>query len=878
MNQKPSVFWLRFFRWYCHPELVDHIEGDLLEEYGQRAKEKGKWRADWVLCWDVLLLFRPGIIRPIEGYGNLNTYGMYKSYVKIGWRNLLKNRIYSFINIIGLALGIACFLLLVGYVRLERSYEDFHKNADHIYRVTLDLYKGTEFLMTDCETYAPIGPLAKETMPEVTDFVRLMNNDNTRVKIGETKFLEERSYFADSSVFSIFSFALLHGSLRGALSKPNEAVVTARTAQKYFGRTDAVNESFEARGGVYKVIAVIEDIPANTHLKFDFLLSHVTYPSIQENYTDQSWETGNNEFTYLLMSPGTNINDFNTKLKQLSASLKEEIGNDRFTAEPIKDIHLYSNKTYEPDVNGSARTVYALLLIAVFIIGLAWVNYINLSTAKAIERAREVGVRKVMGSTRLQLTGQFLTESILINLMAVVVALLIIKTGLPYFNVLSGQPVTDMFQEASFWYSLLAVLAIGIIFSGGYPAMVLSSFNPVTVLKGKLKSSVHGLSLRHGLVVFQFTATTILLVSLITVYLQLNYLQRHDLGMDTSQTLVLRAPDKDQPDSVFQHRYSSFKAELLRSPFIQIISQAQSIPGAGMNEVSTTQSIFQVGRDKTTGSFNYYHYAIDADFIPALGMQLVAGRNFEVGMSNQNLVIINEEACASLGFLSPQHAIGSNITYQMSALGYSTVIGVVKDFYQRSPKEEQIPMILRYYSGFSSYVILKIKGDDVKQAVEYTKNKWDILFPSSPFSYFFLDERYNQQYQADAQFGKVVAAFSTLAVVIACLGLFGLSSFTILQRTKEIGIRKVLGGSVAEIVQLLSRDFVKWVLVATILAAPFAYVLMNQWLSGYAVRIELNVWVFLIPMLLMTLISMLTVSLQTFKAATANPVESLKTE
>jgi putative ABC transport system permease protein len=878
MKLNPPKHPLHFLRWFCREDYLEEIEGDLTEVF-EKQYENHPRQAKWKFAWSVIKYFRPAFMKSFRNYYQPNSYGMFKSYFKIGWRNLVKNKGYSFINISGLALGIACFLFLLSYVRFERSYENFHKNADNIYRVTLDLYKNGEFLMTDCEMYAPFGQLAKEKMPEVVDFVRMMNNDNTRVKIGEQKFLEERSYFADSSLFNIFSFKALHGNLQGALSKPNQVVITASTARKYFGRTDVVNESMEAEGGLYKITAVLEDLPTNTHLKFDFLLSHITYPKINNNYTDHSWDSGNNEFTYLLMTPGTDVKAFNKKLKDLSASLKDKINDDRFSAEPMKDIHLYSNKTFEPDVNGNARTVYSLLIIALFIIGLAWVNYINLSTAKAIERAREVGVRKVMGSGRSQLITQFLMESILVNILAALMALVIIKIGLPYFYQLSGQPLMDIFQYGSFWYSLLAVLFIGIIFSGGYPAIVLSSFDPVAVLKGKFRSSSHGQWLRHGLVVFQFTATTVLIICLSTVYLQIKHLQNYDLGMDINQTLILRAPHKDQADSVYQSKYQSFKTELFHDPSIQKVSLSQSIPGSNVNEMSTTQSVFQVGKDKNSGSFNYYHYAIDADFISAFGMKLIAGRNFEAGMENRDVVIINEEASASLGFSSLQEAIGSKITYYTRWPGEpSTVIGVVKDFYQRSPKEKQVPMVLRYYSGFSSYVTLKVKTDKMRETIDHAKSNWDNLFPSSPFSYFFLDEKYNQQYKADAQFGKVMGTFSIVALIIACLGLFGLSSFTILQRTKEIGIRKVLGGSVAQIVELLSRDFIKWVLVATILAMPLSYILMGQWLSGYAIRIELSVWMFIVPLFVIVLISILTVSMQTFKAANANPVNSLKSE
>ncbi len=873
---KPAT---RVLRAFLRTDLAEEVQGDLEEKFYSDIKSKSVFKAKLNYWYEVVNYIRPFAIRK-STYSN--STAMFQSYFKIGWRNLVKSKGYSFINISGLALGIACFLFLLSYVRYERSYEDFHKNADNIYRITLDLYKGSEFLMTDCETYAPFGPLAKEKMPEVVDFVRMMNNDNTRVKIGEQKYLEERSYFADSSVFTIFSFKALHGVLQRALSKPNQAVVTASTAKKYFGRTDVVNETLEAQGGLYKITAVIEDVPTNTHLKFNFLLSHITYPTIQDNYTDYRWESGNNEFTYLLMAPGTDIIAFNKKLADLSASLKDKINEDRFSAEPIKDIHLYSHKTYEPEVNGNAQTVYALLIIAVFIMGLAWVNYINLSTAKAMERAREVGVRKVMGSARSQLIFQFLTESILVNMVAAAMALMIVKIGSPYFYELTGQPLIDFFQNSTFWYSLAVILVVGIVFSGGYPAIVLSSFDPVTVLKGKFRSSVHGQWLRKGLVVFQFAATTVLIICLSAVYLQIKHLQNYDLGMDISQTLILRAPDKDQADSIYQNKYASFKTELLRDPSIQVVSLSQSIPGSGsvsgLIEMSTTQSIFQFGKDKSGNSFNYSHYPIDADFIPAFSMELSAGRNFEAGVTNQNLVIINEEASKSLGFSSPQEAVGSKITYRIWGSEYSTVIGVVKDFYQRSPKESHIPMIFRYYSGLSGYVTLKVKSNNIKETIDYAKSNWDALFPSSPFSYFFLDEKYNQQYKADAQFGIVMATFSVIAIVIACLGLFGLSSFTILQRTKEIGIRKVLGGSVSQIVQLLSRDFIKWVLVAALLAMPLSYLAMEQWLSTYAVRIDLSVWIFIVPLITIVLISILTVGTQTFKAANTNPVNSLKTE
>ena len=802
---------------------------------------------------------------------------MFKSYFRIGIRNLLKNKGYSLINIGGLAIGMACFLLIVHYVRFERSYENFHKNADNIVRVTLDLYKGSEYVTSDCETHAPFGPTAKAKLPEVVDFVRLMASDFRKVKIGTRKFFDEQNYFADQSVFSVFSFTILHGTFKNALTEPFQIVLTASTAKKYFGRTDVVGQTVEIAPKLYKVTAVIKDIPANTHLKFNFLLSHPSLPRLsRRGYSDDSWDTGNNEFTYLLMKHQTDLAAFNLKLKNFSSDLRSKIGDARLVAEPIKDIHLYSNKTFEPELNGNAKTVYFLLIIAIFVIALAWVNYINLSTAKAMERAREVDIRKVMGSLRYQLVFQFLSEALATNLLATVIAMILTKTALPFFRELSGQPLPlDLFEDINFWYLLIGLLGMGVAFSGVYPALVLSSFQPVKVLKGKFQSSRHGQWLRQGLVVFQFAATSILLVCLLTVYLQLKHLRNFDLGINLEQTLVVKL--NDVSDSVYLTNYNSFKTELLREETIQMVARSASIPGLGIGDMSTA-SCFRVGQDEKEGSYNYYHYSVDADYFPTLKVKMVAGRNFENHQKNSGEVIINEMAVKTLGFASPEAAVGEKVTYTTTpSANYSTVIGVVKNFQQLSPKEKQIPMIFRYAED-ASFMPIRMKTGNVQETIQSIKNKWDSMFPSSAFNYFFLDEKYSQQYKAELQFGQVIGTFSTLAIFIACLGLFGLSSFTILQRTKEIGIRKVLGGSVGEIVQLLSGGFVRLVLIAGVIGMPLAYLTMREWLSGYAVRIDLNVWMLTLPLVAILLISLVTISMQTIKAALANPVKSLRSE
>lgn len=805
---------------------------------------------------------------------------MLLNFLRIAYRSLLKNQSFSFINILGLAVGMTAFLFIIQYVRFERSYENYNERADNIYRVTLDLYNGNEYVVTDCETYAPVGPSLKDKMPEVIDYARMFHNDGLQdIRIGSENFLEEGIYFADPSAIKMFAVKILNGNQNTALTEPYKAVVSKSMAEKFFDDIDIVGQTLEIQGSLYQVTGVMEDIPVNTHLKFNILLSHSTLPKLYSPwYTDSSWG-GNNEYTYLLMSPGTDLKTFNHKLVEFATGLKDKIGTQRFVAEPVKDIHLYSNKSFEPEINGSARIVNFLLIIASIIIIIAWVNYINLSTARSIDRAREVGIRKVLGSMKRQLVIQFLSESILINLLSAVLAFVFFQTGLPLFRGLTGQPLPhNLNSDPGFWLGFVALIFIGSTLSGLYPAFVLSSFNPAAVLKGKFRSSAHGQHLRKGLVVFQFAATVILMIGMCAVYMQINYLRTFDLGMNLEQTLVIRAPHQMNYDSLQKTRYENLKNEWGRNPNVVRVAHSESLPGLSLHELSTQSNVTKVGEEKKTGSYNYYFVDIDANFIPTLGIKLIAGRNFVVSASNHDQVMVNEEAVKRLGFTDPEEAVGSQITFTTRQGGPpSTIIGVIQNYYQQSPKETQIPMIFPY-SEKAYYFSIKLKTDNVTESVAEIKNVWDQIFPQTLFHYFFLDEKYNQQYQADTRFGRVVGTFSALTVFIACLGLFGLSSFTIIQRTKEIGIRKVLGASVYQIVRLLSGDFVKTVLLAAIIALPIAYLAITQWLSGYATRIDLHSWMFIIPVVSILLIALMTVSLQTIKKALENPTGSLKQE
>jgi putative ABC transport system permease protein len=802
---------------------------------------------------------------------------MLRNYVRIAIRSLLKNKVFSVINIFGLAVGMAAFFLILHYVRFEKSYEDFNPYANNMYRITLDFYKGSAYEVSDCETHAPVGPMLKEKMPEVEDYVRMFHNDGLQdVKVGTHKFLEEGIYFADPSAFNLFSLRVLYGDAKTALSKPMQLVLTESTANKYFGRADAVGETVTIDETLYHVTAIVTDLPANTHLKFLILLSHSTLPKKYDWYSEENNWNGNNEYTYLLMTLGTNLAAFNEKLATFSTSLKDHIKNNKYVAEPMKDIHLLSHKTYEPEVNGNARVVYFLLIVAIFIIVIAWVNYVNLATARAVERAREVGIRKVMGSVKSQLVIQFLSESILVNLLAGGLSLVLFLIAMPLFRDLTGQPLPLNFAtDAVFWYLFFGMLVIGSLLSGLYPAFVLSSFQPATVLKGKFQTSKYGQLLRKGLVVFQFATTLVLIIGVLAVYLQITHLRTFDLGMNIDQTIVVRTPRVFTSDSSYYSAYRSLTTELMRNSEVKMVSRSNSVPGLSLHELGSTGAV-RLGQDLKVSN-RYYISSIDENFIPAMDMKLAAGRNFQNGNVKANELVVNEEAVKKLDFDKVEDAIGSKIDLHLPNGEASTIIGVIKNFYQRSPKEKHIPMIF-LYSTWTNYFSVRLNSKDFRKTVVSVKETYDKVIPGAVFSYFFLDQIFNQQYQADVQFGEVVATFSGLAVFVACLGLFGLSSYTIVQRTKEIGIRKVLGASVAQIVQLLSVEFIYVIVIAALVAMPIAYFALREWLSTYETRIVLNPWLFAIPILLILFLAFVTVSFQTLKTALTNPINSLKQE
>jgi len=626
----------------------------------------------------------------------------------------------------------------------------------------------------------------------------------------------------------------------------------------------------------FEVTGVFEDVPENSHMKPEVLYSFETVVKWWGDEVLTAWQW-DGFWNYILLDEGVDPTVFEAKIPALvdklaGEGLKQFDAGMEFHLQRIDDIHLDSHYMGEFEANGSRSSTYFLSIIAVFVLLIAWINYINLSTARSMERAKEVGLRKVMGSYRTQLVRQFLMESSLLNVFAFAIALLIVVIALPYFNELAGRQIGfTLLQSGQFWLALGGILILGILLSGLYPAFVLSGYMPVEVLKGKFRTSWRGLYLRKGLVVFQFVATVVLLVGTFTVYRQITFMRNQDLGININQTLVLRGPAST--DSTYTAKYEVFRNALSQYPDITAVTASTSIPGQQPEWNAGGIRLISEGEES---SKQYRVLATDYDFVDAYELKLAAGRAFSREYPNEmGSVLMNESATKLMGFKNVEDALQKEIFFWGDTF---RIVGVLKDYHQESLKKAHDQLIFRFNPEVRGYYSLKVGSSNMEQTVNRVKETWSSVFMGNPFDYFFLDEHYNNQYKADQQFGKITALFSILAIFIACLGLFGLSSLTAVQRTKEIGVRKVMGASVPGILLLVGRNFVVLVAVAFLIATPVAWAVMNNWLESFANRIPMSWWIFALPGTVVVLIAMFTISFHTIQAARANPAHSLRYE
>lgn len=818
---------------------------------------------------------------------------MFRNHLFVALRNFQKRKSFTFINILGLTVGMTVCLLILTYARYEMSYDSFHSRANDIYRVTVDIYNGNDFQVADAQCYPAAGKLAKEEFSEIEDYAMTRHFGRLLLKNGDKAFNEDRVYWANPAWLKIFDWQMVRGDEDSALDDIDALVITESTAKKYFGDEDPIGKFLTVVPGGEEVAmivkGVIKDVPENAHLKFDILISYASAIKYERSSYDDF--SGNNEFMYILANKPLD-NDF---AKRFNASYFEKTDSfeergDSLVIQSLIDIHLNSDKTYEAEANGSQSIVSILLVVAGFVLLIAWVNYINLSTARAMERGKEVGVRKVLGSSRQSLMFQFLLESFMLNFLALVLTITCIQGVLPFFNNLAGVDLSfNVFQEPNLLLQVGAIFLLGSMASGIYPALVLSNYRPLAVLTGRLKDSKDGLLLRKGLVVFQFMITMLLLVGTITIYKQVNHMRSQSLGVDIDQTVVVKYPILIDSSQAQIAKRNTFKKELKRIAQVEHVTYSETVFGQGTIEMNTNTGFSTLEGDVGDG-VNFAFYRVDEDFIDAFGFDILAGRAFDGNFdqaiketpSMYNAMIINETSRKAFGFATNEEAIGSKIKRYGAQV---PIVGIVSDYNHHSLKTQVEPTIIMFDKNAYStnYVSIKVNsGSNPEEAYKGiladVESTYRNVYPGSDFEYFFLDESFEKQYKADRQFGIVFTSFAVVTIFVAVLGLFGLILYEVQQRIKEIGIRKVLGASVYTIIQLLSSTFLKLILIAISLSLPIAYYGMNEWLSGYAYRIDLSIVLFIVPALALILIALATVTAQAVKAARENPIESLRYE
>ena len=818
---------------------------------------------------------------------------MLKNYIKIALRHFRKNKIFSLLNITGLAIGMAACLLILQYVSFKLSYDQFHVHANEIYRVVNDRFQHGKLIQHGTITYSAIGKAMNDDYEDVVQNTRVELSGEKIILYNEKKLAEKEVLYVENSFFSMFSFPLITGNEISVLKDPYAVILSQELVKRIFDYEGTDYHQFIGKSLMlstdtvpYKIEGICRNVPENSHLQFNLLISYKTLIS-------QGWKEAEYDFTssdfwhYVRLKPGTDYKALNAKLPGFSQrhfqGNKISGSDEKFYLQPLSNAHLYSDFEYEIGKTGSASVVWGLLLIALFIIVIAWVNYVNLATARSTERAKEVGIRKVVGGLKTQLINQFLIESAIVNLLGIGLAFVIVFLVQPSFNNLLQHKLSlsYLFVQGLNGYNiflgLIIIILTGILVSGFYPAFILSSFKPILVLKGKLSSSKKGILLRKILVVGQFTATVALIIGSAVVFQQITYMNKKELGFNMDQMLIISPPILTAWDSTFISKTNHFKEELKISASIKGAATSWNIPGA--EELGRS---FNVKRADSESSerFTMRHTGVDYDFMTVYGIKMLAGRNFTVADHNPDWsklhnIIINYSAAKLLGFNSPQEAVGKSIFRGDKKWD---VIGIVADYHQKSLQYPLEPIIFLPAYSTNSSISVKVAASDLSTTLTEIKEKYASFFPGNFFDYFFLDENFNRQYENEQLFGKVFGIFAAFAVFVACLGLFGLTMFSTIQRTKEIGVRKVLGASVSNILVLLSKDFIILIVIACFIAFPVAWLVMNHWLRDFSYRTTMNGWVFLIAGVAALFIALVTISFQAIKTAVTNPVKSLRTE
>lgn len=800
---------------------------------------------------------------------------MVKNYLKIALRSLFKNKVYAFLNIFGLTVGITCSLLIFLYVQDELTYDQHHSKTDNIARVAVKY-----FLPNDggTEDWAAVSGLVPQYLvkdyPEILSSVRFQKWSKQVVeKPNNTQRFYQDIAWADSNVFQLFDFPLAAGNPETALKEPYTVVISKDAAIKYFGQTDVIGKSLRLPDNDFtlKVTGILDAIPANSHLRFDMLGSYETLRATN-NIANSWW--GFDAYAYLEIQSGTDLKELEGKIKRISANyiLNQETGSgyrQEYMLTSFKDIHLKSNLRAEYEANGNESYVYIFSFVGVFILLIACINFMNLATARSVSRAKEVGVRKVVGAYRKDLIGQFLSESIFISFIALILSIGLVALTLPLLNGFTGKAMSfNPFENELLGITLLGITIFVGVISGSYPAFVLSAFKPTETLKGSFKSSAKGAALRKGLVVLQFLISISLIISTLVVFNQLGYMRDLELGFEKERMIFI--PSRQANGAV--ENFKVLKDQLEQFPEISGVTLSSRVPGKEMSN-----NVVRLGWDESAEWSDMRYVTVDYDFIQVYDLEVIAGRGFDrtFGTDENEGFILNESGVNRLGFANAEEAIGKQLAWQNRN---GRVIGVIKDFYFMSVQNAIEPFIMPMQQRAANYLSAKVETANFDQVMNRVEAAYGEIMPDRIFEYSFLNEDFDQQYQSEESFSKVFTFFALIAILIACLGLYGLAAFTAQQKVKEIGIRKVLGATEAGVVILLSKDFVKLVLVSFVIAAPLSYFLMNSWLEAFAERTNIGVEIFALAAGLSLFIAVLTVSYQSIKAAIANPIKSLRYE
>lgn len=859
----PPHHLLRFFRWYCHPDYLEDIEGDLWERYERNTREKGIRGANWRFFRDVLLLFRPGIIRPMKEKSQLINYGMFRNNLKTAFRIFKFEKSFTAINVIGLTAGIWCSILIALWVQHEYSFDRFHAKEDQLYRLLKNDFLDNNEIKTLPWTAYPIADVVVEEIPGVVDRVRCAEPEPLVLSM-QDRFVKQIVIAADPNFFEVFSFPLIEGDPKSCLRDLSSIVISEQLANNHFNAESAIGKTISIYEGPYsmdfKVTGIFRKIPENSSMQFDVVLpvdNYLPFMSYPEHWGN-SWL-----FTYIVLDRKANIKEVNDQLKELP---ERKVGAEWFTLmlQPYADQYLYAKIENGQVIGGRINYVIMFAMIAIFTLLIACFNFVNLTTARSARRSKEIGIRKVTGAGKGALIFQFLVESALLVGFSITMAVLLAQLSMPVFNEVTGKNMTIDFLNINFYKLLSAIVIVTLLLSGIYPAIFLASFQAIRALKGKLKKNTTEAMLRRGLVTFQFGLAVLLIAGTLAVFLQLTYIQNKDLGLDRENIIYVPMDFKSQP------HYQSIKTEISRHSGIQAVSASD---GDFMTELGTSSD--PKWKDKDISEKHLNRFAImDIDFglLELLDIKMSQGRSFSPDFpADTSNFIINEEAAKTMGL---EHPIGEDLEFSRVK---GKIVGVAKNFHFASLHEPIMPIILRCKPSSSALLYVKTRPAKTKEVLSYLEKIHD-KHSDVPFAYHFLDKTLEQGYKKEMATQKLAGYFSILAIIISCLGLLGLASYSAERRTREMAIRKVMGAKVVNIVNLLLNEYLRLISIGLLIGIPIAYYWTKSWLNSFAYKVQLDWWVYALPGVLVFFVAFLTVSKLSLKTARTNPVDSLKND